>query len=451
MIPTEKTMTRAVITAGLSAMMALGTSIPALASEQRASNAKGVTDTPTVGESANPSYNDQVTGESRGDTKLYIIGQQDDLTTSEGAADEQVKVSIPVAIHYVANSEGVLTGPSDNVVKFVNHTKTGPVHVSKISVDANGSVSDIAPTANVGTTNDKMGFTMQPVQGQSDDTGSVFVPATQFENESYVDVSQDASGATLASLNGTTAGANYDVKSTDATYSQYKKVGNIDELGNYSVTTSGLNTEEEMLDPTVPGDWNIAQKNGALGLNKLGGVIGGFGQIDSGTDYQAGAIHWIVRSGTRAQADNKDCTLTIRYNANIGERTDGDNALMQDQKTKILTYTASTPGHSSVLAYDQTTAQGAQLKADDVVTAPKQVTNSDGSVTTYAFRGWSLDPKAVEHNAPIFESTEDNFTVHDVVQAAKGTGDEIQFKNGVLQLYAIYSNSTTSVDGGYGN
>ena len=444
-------MARTVITAGLSAMMALGTSIPALASEQGASNAKGVTDTPTVGESANPSYNDQVTGESRGDTKLYIIGQQDDLTTSEGAADEQVKVSIPVAIHYVANSEGVLTGPSDNVVKFVNHTKTGPVHVSKISVDANGSVSDIAPTANVGTTNDKMGFTMQPVQGQSDDTGSVFVPATQFTNASYVDVSKDASGATVASLNGTTAGTNYDVKSTDATYSQYVQEGTVDQLGNYSVTTSGLNTKKEMLDPTVPGDWNIAQKNGALGLNKLGGVIGGFGQIDSGTDYQAGAIHWIVRSGTREQADNKDCTLTIRYNANTGERAEGatgDTALLQDQKTKILTYTASTPGHSSALAYDQATARGAQLKADSAVTAPKQVTNSDGSVKTYAFRGWSLDPKADETGATVFVPGT-NFTVDDVVQA-KAAGNETSLENGVLQLYAIYSNSTSSINGNQG-
>lgn len=452
MLASPKRIAQAAVTAGLAALMTLSGSLPAFAD----SNYKGKTDVPTVGESANPSYEASVGGQSSGDTKLYITGTQDDLTTSEGSTTEQIRVSIPVAIHYVANSEGDLIGPSDNVVKFVNHTKTGPVHVSKIKVDAAvGSDADISLNEDVADYNDRMSFFVQPVQGQSTEDGSAFVPASMFSNAEYVD----------GTLDGATAGTQYAAAISSGTQQgardQYVTTGTLDELGYYSTTATGRNTQNEFLDPTHQNDWNIAQEQGALGLNSLTGKIGGFSKIDSATDYQAGVIHWVVRAGTRQNADTKDTTLTIHYNANNGNRNpeaSGDNSLLKDQKTAILTYDAYTPGHDGGLSYNASVAQGAQLKSASSVIAPKQSTSSAGAVTTWAFAGWSLNPKystesGADNEGAILFVAGSNFTVDDVVQNAKAysrtanlvNNDETNLSNGVLQLYAIYTSTTTPI------
>lgn len=461
--------------------MSIGSALPAFANDDDQpvlnNSAKGLTNIPTVGESANPAYNESVTGTSTGDTKLYIIGAQDELTTSEGAANEQIRVSIPVAIHYVADSEGNLHGPSDNVVKFVNHTQTGAVHVSKIKVDGSEE-ADISLGNEVDGVNDRMSFTVQPVQGQSRTEGDVFVPYTKFDTDDYHDGNFYAAAAKDAYQSGT----DIDLAGGETVYNTIYEgdgevlgEGAIDELGWYSTTSTGHNKNEADLDPRHPKDWNIAQENGALGLNNLGGKIGGFKNIDSSTDYQAGVIHWTVRAGDRVSADTKDTTLTIRYNANTGKRNtaqgvvDTDTDLLKDQKAVILTYAEATPyipadaenGTDAVEASDGGFTYNGDgktdyLKSGDSVIAPKTTTGSDGSTTSWAFAGWSLNPnyssaQDADNGGAILFVPDENFTVDDVVQNAKdyeGTAalftgvtenKELKLGNGVLQLYAIYT------------
>lgn len=359
---------RAAITAGLGIAMAMGPVLPALADT-------GNADTPVVGESANPEYTAQVAGESAGDTKLYIIGKQDDLTTSEGSRTENVKVSIPVAIHYVADSEGNLAGPTNNTVKFVNHTSMGAVHVSKIAVQDAGDAHVVVDADNLG--NDQMSFFVQPVQGQSNEEGSSFTPGT----------------------------------ATEGNDTDFVKTGAIDQLGNYA-----SKTHEQAVNPQHKGDWNIAQKHGALALNNLTGHIGGFGKISPSTDYQVGTIHWTVRAGTRAQADTKDATVTIHYNSNDG--SNADCVPVADQQVVVL-QTSQLP---SVVA--DTAAMNTPLSAGaSSVVAPKSHTNPDGSVTTKSFAGWFKDAEC--NGTPVT-------TVADLGSAAEIAGK-------VFELYAKFA------------
>lgn len=298
-------------------------------------------DTPVAGESASPQYLDQLTGESRGDTKLYIIGKQDDLTTGEGAIDEQIKVSIPVAIHYVADTEGNLMGPSDDTVKFVNHTKLGTVHVSKIAVENEGDAK-IVREAEVKDTNDTMSFKVQPMQGQSNEDGSSFVRGTAAEGND-----------------------------TD-----FKKEGSVDELGNYANLEAGA-----AINPVNKGDWNIAQKHGALALNNLTGTIGGFGKIDPSTDYKAGVIHWTVRAGTRDDADHKDASVTIHYHANNGSNK--DCVPVPDQVEEVLEV-ASLPEKRV-----RSAGMSASVADGTGVDAPSASVEANGTVITKRFKGWN--------------------------------------------------------------
>ena len=327
-------MARTAISAGLGATLAVAPFGPALAEP-------GAADTPVVGESANPSYEDQVRGESTGDTKLYVIGSSDDLTTSEGSITENVKVSIPVAIHYVADSEGNLVGPSNNVVKFVNHTNLGAVHVSKIAVQNAENSSIVKSGETLG--NDQMCFFMRPAQGQSDEAGAAFV-----------------------------AGA-----ATEGTGSDFKLVGEKDELGNYANHTHG-----QVMNPVNKDDWNIAQKHGALALNDLAGRIGGFGAMDAATDTQVGTVHWTVRAGTRAQADAKDAIVTVHFNSNNG--SNANCVPVGDQRVQVL----RTQDLPNKVALEEGLSTPLDAGAEDVV-APRSLTNPDGTVTSYRFAGWN--------------------------------------------------------------
>lgn len=362
---------RSAILAGLGFALAIGPVAPALAETK----AQGNSDDPVIGEYANPEFDEQVSGTSEGDTKLYIIGKQDDLTTSEGSITEQVKVSIPVAIHYVAeidaDGNGQLVGPSNDVVKFVNHTKLGAVHISKIQVDGtksgNTEVNDITLATNVGTVNDRMSFNMQPVQGQSDDSGERFVPVTAFaaaENSAYKQA--------------------YETQLAENLQQDQFVDGSLDELGNYSTTTNGENTAGVPINPINKNDWNILQKNGALGLNSLTGKIGGFSKIDPSTDYPAGVIHWTVRAGTRKQADTKDATVTIHFNSNNGSNK--DCVPVADQKVVVLNV------DKLPVREDLAAGLNTAITAGTGVEGPKTVTNADGTVTTYTFKEWRTSP-----------------------------------------------------------
>lgn len=325
---------RTAVAAGLGAVLTLVPAMPAWAEP-------GSADTPVEGETANPEYEAQVQGESAGDTKLYVIGSQDDLTTSEGSVTENVKVSIPVAIHYVADSEGNLTGPSNNVVKFVNHTNVGAVHVSKIAVQ-NAGGAQIVP-GGTALANDEMSFSVRPVQGQSDESGSTF-----------------------------TAGA-----ATEGTGDDFVLTGAKDDLGNYANKTHG-----EAVNPQNKGDWNIAQKHGALALNDLSGKIGGFDAVDAATDTQVGTVHWTVRAGTRAQADKKDASVTVHFNSNNG--SNANCVPVADQRVEVL-QAGSLPNQ---VANEEGLTTPLSAGASDV-TAPKSHTNPDGTVTTYHFVEWN--------------------------------------------------------------
>ncbi|MBR3326068.1 MAG: hypothetical protein IKG22_01925 [Atopobiaceae bacterium] len=130
------------VAAGLGLAMALGTIAPAVA-----------------------------LADSGGDTNLYIESQSSDITTPEGSADENIKVVLPVAINYVADSEGNLTGPSDNTVKIKNNTKLGSVHVSKIKTTSTSPATVVASAAQANT-NDKVFLQVKPGSGTDDNFGA---------------------------------------------------------------------------------------------------------------------------------------------------------------------------------------------------------------------------------------------------------------------------------------
>ncbi|MDO4537898.1 MAG: hypothetical protein Q4B54_07035 [Coriobacteriales bacterium] len=99
--------------------------------------------------------------ESTGTTNLYVQAPDEGITTPEGAADANIKVVLPVAINYVANGDGSLTGPSDDTVKIKNNTELGAVHVSKIQVQPEQGVTIVA-SAEQATENDSVYLKMRP-------------------------------------------------------------------------------------------------------------------------------------------------------------------------------------------------------------------------------------------------------------------------------------------------
>lgn len=314
-----------VIAAGLGLSLAWGTTAVAFA---EGSSDSGSASSLPAGEYANSQYGGQ-NGASTGDTRLYIVGKQNDLTTDEGSTDEQIKVSIPVAIHYVADNEGNLYGPADNNVMLVNHTTTGAVHVSKIGVTASTGVTIVNGAGNANT-NDKVALTMTPVRG------------------------------TLAESGGT------------KTFSAAENgTGQADQLGSYANAAK---------DPTYKNDWDIAQTNGAVALNELTGKIGGFGTIDPATDYQVGTVNWTVRSGTRAAADTKDTSVTIRFRTNGGFVMDGRSL---DQQVVPVLDSAALPNQ---VALSDNVLSTALISGTGVL--GKRVIVGGGE-TTVSFKEWN--------------------------------------------------------------
>ncbi len=281
----------------------------------------------------------QSKSESQGETKLYVISEQDDLTTSEGAANENIRVSIPVAIHYVANANGTLVGPSDNVVKFVNHTKLSAVHVSKIDVEATGNAKIKVDGSNVTLGKDEMSFYMQPVPGTSNEAGTSFTPA------------KDGNGSAI--------------------------VGDLDQLGNY--VDNGSGTSQNLTDK---GDWNITGDHGALALNHLTGRVGQFDKVNAATDYQVGTVHWTVRAGTREQSDARDASVTVHFNASTGSNANG--VPIPDQTVQVLD-AAQLP----TISEDRVGLATAISATAANVTPPKSTKNVDGTTISYVFKEWN--------------------------------------------------------------
>ncbi|MEE1158339.1 MAG: hypothetical protein UHS51_02860 [Atopobiaceae bacterium] len=72
--------------------------------------------------------------DSAGRTNLYVTAEDDDITAPEGAQGANIRVTIPVAISYVADTEGNLVGPDDDTVLIANNSDAFDVHVSSIHV-----------------------------------------------------------------------------------------------------------------------------------------------------------------------------------------------------------------------------------------------------------------------------------------------------------------------------
>lgn len=128
--------TRKAVAAGLGLAMALGTVAPVVA-----------------------------LAESTGQTNFYVTASGDDITTHEGAEDENIKVVLPVAINYVADAEGRLTGPSDDTVKIKNNTVLGSVRVSKIQAMPAYGMTIVESRAEADSDGDVY-LTMRPGNGQ---------------------------------------------------------------------------------------------------------------------------------------------------------------------------------------------------------------------------------------------------------------------------------------------
>ena len=134
---------RKAVTAGLGIAMALGAVAPAVALAE----------------------------DSTGNTNLYVTSDTSDLTTPEGAEDENIQVVLPVAINYVADTEGNLTGPSNNTVKIKNNTALGAVHVSKIQTTSESPATVVA-TAAEADSDDEVYLKVKPGSGTEDSFGA---------------------------------------------------------------------------------------------------------------------------------------------------------------------------------------------------------------------------------------------------------------------------------------
>jgi hypothetical protein len=263
---------RAVVSAGLGIALVLQPVANALA--EGSSQDPGL----PAGEYASPDYADAAAAnkESTGDTRLYVTSKKDALTASEGSVDSQMRVSVPVAIHYVADTTGSLVGPSNDTVKFVNNTPLGTVHVSGIQVDSSPNVEIVNYSA--GMTDGQMSFAVRPV---SKEAGEGAAPSQ----------------------------------------------GTIDQLGNYAAEKGGS--------PIKKNEWNIPGSGGTLALNDLTGFIKGFGAISPDTDTQVGVVHWTVRLGTREHADEIDRSVTLRYHLNGGTLPEG--VTLEDYPIDVMT------------------------------------------------------------------------------------------------------------------
>lgn len=262
---------RAVVSAGLGIALVLQPVANALA--EGSSQDPGL----PAGEYASPDYADAAAAnkESTGDTRLYVTSKKDALTASEGSVDSQMRVSVPVAIHYVADTTGSLVGPSNDTVKFVNNTPLGTVHVSGIQVDSSPNVEIVNYSA--GMTDGQMSFAVRPV---SKEAGEGAAPSQ----------------------------------------------GTIDQLGNYAAEKGGS--------PIKKNEWNIPGSGGTLALNDLTGFVKGFGAISPDTDTQVGVVHWTVRLGTREHADELDRSVTLRYHLNGGTLPEG--VTLEDRTISVL-------------------------------------------------------------------------------------------------------------------
>lgn len=198
-----------------------------------------------------------------GETGLYVKSttNPDDLVTPQGTDPDDptgeadnLKVTIPVAIHYVAQPDGSLVGPNNGSVVLSNNCSMN-VHVSAIEVeDTNGELVSISEEAG---------------------TDRVFLPLTP------------------------------------KTYLDHEATAHMGETINLARFKGGPTAP-------IPGDWNILRSDadisgdpearakdtenklelfGSSGSQTLDGSIGAFDKLDPSVERQFGTIHWTVMPG----------------------------------------------------------------------------------------------------------------------------------------------------------
>lgn len=189
-------------------------------------------------------------GESYGQTQLTVRADGTDLTTPEGENEtlDQVRVTIPVKIDFVAKSDGELIGPNDKKVKFSNNS-TMPVHVASAKVTS-------AEGTRIATA----------------------------EEERAAETKGEADVIHLGLTN---------------------SKGDAIDLGRYAGDGAAL--KEGAWDiarsPKQDGKAREGDSVNKLYLNKLGGRISGFGKLDPARQTQVGQIHWTVRPGIAKAAN----------------------------------------------------------------------------------------------------------------------------------------------------
>ena len=299
-----------------------------------------------------------------------------DTTVPEGAASQQIRVSVPVAIHYVADTQGNLSGPTDDIVKFVNRSDSGDVHVSGIAVGGNNL--DVTTAANLG--DGQVRLSVRPQEGTSDSTGRTF----------------EASG----------------------------ERGTLDELGTYSSTATGGNAGGDWKVPSNRNEWDIHSGNGALALNDLSGKVGGDSAAGFSEDRQVGAIHWRIRLGTREAADEADSTLMLSLHPGV----DYDGTEMGFSTPIDYGATVLVPSRQPEKVVDPTGASQA-IGRPAAVQASFTRQRPDGKTYSYSFTGWNTEPDGtgIQVGSP-----------NDLVSG--GYVDDIRKLGGYrMTLYATYS------------
>lgn len=210
---------------------------------------------PVVAIAETPKDTEGKPGESYGQTQLTVRADGTDLTTPEGEDDndtngtlDQVRVTIPVRIDFVAKSDGELIGPDDKNVKFSNNS-TMPVHVASAKV-----------------------------------TSSEGTRIATAEEERAAEAKGEADVIHLGLTNSN---------------------GDAIDLGSY--TGDGAALKEGAWDiarsPKQDGKGREEDSVNKLYLNKLGGRISGFDKLDPARQTQVGQIHWTVRPGLAKAAN----------------------------------------------------------------------------------------------------------------------------------------------------
>lgn len=278
-----------------------------------------------------------------GETKLYLRHDQYVNVTNEDALQaSRLAVTIPVGIHFVLDHSCDIHGPADHTVMFVNKMQTSSVHVSGIAV-LDTSDADIVTRSAFEAGSSSMGM-----------TGS---------SKMWLRMCPD-------------------VGTIDTGSFELKHAGGTDEFGAY--------VGDEAKNPTNKHDWDMAPGD-VIALDSLGGrtsTDGVYSKISAAEDVQIGSVRWTVRVGTRSEADMRDASVVLRFNANGG--TYLTNATLQDESIQVLD-TEALP--ERVVAE---TIEEPVLPSGEGVLELRTFNRQTSSVQTKQFEGWYIDSQCLE-------------------------------------------------------